>query len=69
MTPWSPTLTIERKVTVIICRACTLTLHQAFWWVEAYQKQNCEARGAKADNIMHDVWSEALQMVLESTLD
>lgn len=25
---------MERKVTGIIYRACTLTLHEAFWWVD-----------------------------------
>ena len=31
----------------IIRRAYTLPLHEAFWWVEAHQKQNREARGPK----------------------
>ena len=44
--PQSPTSTME-KVNEIICRAYTLTLHEAFWWILTHQKQNLEARGPK----------------------
>ena len=44
---WQPS-TVERKANEIICRDYTLTLHEAFRWIEAHKKQNRrEARWPK----------------------